>query len=312
MNRPVGQSSGARPAEPDRLVIDAVWRGDVRPASDAALQSALPCARRNQVEGRLARAYPRQLAGTLVEVRNANESFRQNLSQVAARLLAAGISAVLIEADPAGDCVYGDFNLVVRERDWKSARAVLADWYVRASRYWLERSTKILLEPPSGPTAHLHNSVSWFGVPVIPNDTLFGRAVQDGSNPWLVPGPAEQLRVWLAHGLFQNLSLDLSELLAVRDLMRPDVTAEAQHQAIDEGWGAAFGRALAMVADAMARLDSGLSVRLPFPLPSSLSLKLGAEHVRHLMLQRRARSGAREAALRLPLVVAKKRKMLAL
>jgi hypothetical protein len=298
------------PQKPTRLLVDAVWRGDVRPAGDAVLQRVLALARRNQVEGRLARAYPRQLASTAAEVCKANELFRRNLCQVTDLLQEAGIPAVLIKADLKGDYVYSNFDLVVRDRQWKAACATLTHWYVHESRYWLERSTKVLLEPPLGPAAHLHTAVSWFGVPVIPTDRLFDRAKPDGTHAWLTPDPAQQLRIWLAHGLFQNLSLDLSELLAVRDLLRSDVVAEARREADREGWAAGFAGALATATAAIERLDRGLPVRLPVPLPVTVSLRVGAEHTLHLLHQGRARTAAREAALRLPLVVAKKRRML--
>ncbi|MGI5144401.1 MULTISPECIES: lipopolysaccharide biosynthesis protein [unclassified Streptomyces] len=312
MNRAQGRRATETdmPKEPTRLLVDAVWRGDVRPASDAELQRVLALARRNQVEGRLARAYPQQLASTVAEVHDANELFRHNLCQVTDLLRAAGIPTVLIKADLMGDYVYSNFDLVVRDWQWKAACATLADWYVHESKYWLERSTKVLLEPPLGPAAHLHTAVSWFGVPVIPTGRLFDRAVAHSAHAWLLPDPVEQLRIWLAHGLFQNLALDLSELLAVRDLLRPDVVAEARREAAREGWAAGFGGALATATDAIGRLDRGLPIRLPVPLPVTVSLKVGAEHTLHLLHRGRARTAAREAALRLPLVVAKKRRML--
>jgi hypothetical protein len=293
----------------DRLLADAVWRGEVRPAADIELHAALAQARRNQVEGRLARAYPRQLRDVVTAVNDANESFRRNLRQVTERLQRAGIPVVLIKADPQGDYVYGDFDLVVRAEEWVAC-AALKDWYVRRSTYWLERSTKLLLEPPSGPSAHLHTAVSWFGVPVIATTWLFDRAAPDDTHSWLVPHPAEQLRIWLAHTVFQNLALDLSELLAVRDLLSTDVVADAQREAAREGWAIGFNAALETALDAMRRLDRGLPVRLPVPLPGAICVTAGAQHTRHLLHQGRARMAAREATLRLPLLAAKKRRML--
>ncbi|MDQ0717736.1 O-antigen/teichoic acid export membrane protein [Streptomyces luteogriseus] len=299
------------PAEerPGRLLVEAVWRGNARPAGDAALRHALRLARDNQVEGRLARAYPRQLADVLTEVGTANELFRENLVEVTGRLYAAGIPTVLIKADLAGDYVYGNFDLVVPDGRWEAACDALEGWYADRSTYWLERSTKVLLEPRSGPAAHLHTAVSWFGVPVLPTRRLFERAAPAGG-AWLVPRPADELRIWLAHGLFQNLSLDLSELFAVRKLLAPDIVAEARREAVREGWAAGADRALAVAVGAMRGLDEGTPVRLPVPLPVGASLRVGAEHALHLLRNGRARAAAREAALRVPLVVAKRRRML--
>jgi hypothetical protein len=293
----------------NRLLVDAVWRGAARPADDLTLRQALVLARSNQVEGRLARAYPVQLAGTRAEVDAATRQFRRNLLEVTGRLRAEGIDTVLIKADLAGDYVYGNFDLVVPERQWEAAHAALTGWYTHKSVYWLERSTKVLLEPPAGPAAHLHKAVSWFGVPVVPTDRLFDRAVPDGGHPWHIPNQPDQLRIWLAHGLFQNLSLDLSELLAIRGLLRPDVVAEARRETAREGWLVAGRTALVAALRAMERLDHGVEVRLPVALPVTASLQVAAEHPLHLLRQGRAWTAARDAALRPPLVVAKKRRM---
>ncbi|MGW7200630.1 lipopolysaccharide biosynthesis protein [Streptomyces chryseus] len=294
---------------PSRLLVDSVWRGEVRPADDTALRRALSLARDNQVEGRLARAYPRQLADVVSEVDTANELFRQNLCEVTDRLHDTGIPTVLIKADLAGDYVYGNFDLVVPDGCWEAACDALEGWYVQRSTYWLERSTKVLLEPPRGPAAHLHTAVSWFGVPVMSTARLFGRASPDGG-AWMVPHPADELRIWLAHGLFQNLTLDLSELFAVRDLLVPDIVAEARRETAREGWLAGGAQALAVAVEAMRRLDRGTPIRLPVPLPVAASLRVGAEHAFHLLRHGRTSVATREAALRVPLVVAKKRRML--
>jgi hypothetical protein len=293
------------------LLIDAVWRGDARDAGDVELQHALMLARRNQVEGRLARAYPQQLARTLADVCSANQLFLGNVGQVSDRLQAAGIPAVLIKADLSADYVYPNFDLVVPDGQWAAAQVALGGWYEHRSRYWLERSTKVLLEPAVGPAAHLHTGVSWFSIPVVPTERLFDHAVLAGPGTLLVPGAADQLRIWLAHGLFQNLTLDMSELFSLRDLLRLDVIAEARQEAAREGWPTAFNQALSTAASTIDNLDRGVSVRLPAPLTVKTSLQVGAEHTVHLLQQRRGRTAAREAALRLPLVVAKKRRMLA-
>ena len=293
------------------LLIDAVWHGNTREAGDVELQRALILARRNQVEGWLARAYPQQLARTLEEVHSANQLFLRNLSQVSDRLQAAGIPAVLIKADLSGDYVYTNFDLVAPEKKWAAAQAALAGWYERRSRYWLERSTKVLLEPATGPAAHLHRAVSWFGIPVVPTERLFDHAAPGGPGTLLVPSPADQLRIWLAHGLFQNLTLDMSELFSLRDLLRPDVIARARREAAREGWPTAFDQALATATRAIDDLNRGISIRLPTPLTVKASLQVAGEHTVYLLRQRQGRTAAREAVLRLPLVVAKRRRMLA-
>ncbi|MFG2837752.1 lipopolysaccharide biosynthesis protein [Streptomyces zaomyceticus] len=338
---PPAEARGTRAAVHDEravnLLVDAVWRGRVRPAADEELLGALAAARRNQVEGRLARAYPRQLAATLTEVESATELFRRNLVESTDRLRAAGLPTVLIKADLAGDYVYGNFDLVVPPGRLRAAQAALDGWYAHRTTYWLERSTKVLLEPLKGPAAHLHGSVSWFGVPVVPTDRLFARAEHvarpgtadgrangspdghrrgagevDTADPgtdgcaWLTPCPSDRLRIWLAHALFQNLTLDLSELLALRSLLHPDIVAEARREAAREGWSAGSRGALGTAVEAMARLDRGEYVPLPLPLPVATSLRVGAEHSGHLLGEGRLRTATREASLRVPLVMTKK------
>ncbi|MFC4472672.1 hypothetical protein ACFPH6_50870 [Streptomyces xiangluensis] len=298
----------ARRSDATQLLVGAVWLGEIRPADDEELRAALAVARRNQVEGVLARAYPRQLAGPLTAVDAGNELFRRNLAQVTDRLQAAGIPAVLIKADAAGDHVYSNFDLVVPEGRWHAAAEVLSNWCVHRSVYWLERSTKVLLEPPLGPAAHLHSSVSWFGVPVMSTDRLFACAVPADGRPWLLPHPADRLRIWLSHGLFQNLSLDLSELLAIRRLLRPAVVAEAGQEAAREGWAAGGRQALETATNAIERLDRGKAIELPVPLPLKTSLRVATEHTPHLLREGRPGAAAREAALRLPLIIAKSRR----
>jgi hypothetical protein len=297
-------------ADPMALMIDAVWRGAAPSAGGSDLAAALERARENQVEGRLARAYPRQLADVLADVRDANDSFRQNLWQVTEELRAAGIPAVLIKADLNSDYVYGNFDLVVRGSDWGATCDALSDWYADTSTYWLERSTKVLLEPPVGPAVHLHSAVSWFGVPVIPTEHLFAHAVADGPDGCLIPDRPAQLRIWLAHAVFQNLAFDLSELLAVVDLLHPEVIDRATHEAANEGWKTGFVGALAAAQGAISRLDDGDPVRLPVPLRTDDCVKAGTEHTLHLLRAGRRGTAAREAALRLPLIIAKKRRML--
>ncbi|MFJ3583223.1 hypothetical protein ACIPPS_13460 [Streptomyces sp. NPDC090127] len=307
---PDGHGHGDRHGDPDgdgralRLLADAVWRGDRPPASDEELHAALGAARSNRVEGPLARAYPRQLAATVDAVSDATRLFRRNLVVSTERLGGAGIPTVLIENDPSGDHLDETFGLVVPADRWKAARTALDGWYAHRSASWPDRSTAVLLVPPDGPSAHLGTAVSWFGVPVIAADRLFAHAVPDhDGRAWLVPCPADRLRIRLAHGLFRKLSLDLAELLALRELLAPEVLAEARTQAAREGWFSGGGQALALAMEAMARLDRGELVRLPLPLPVTTSLRTGAEHAGHLLTRGRARAAVREVAVCVPLVV---------
>ncbi|MEU4269069.1 hypothetical protein [Streptomyces sp. NPDC026092] len=287
-----------------RLLTDAVWRGDPPPAPDEELRAALAAARRNRVEGRLARAYPGRLAATADAVTDATRLFRHNLVVSTERLGDAGVPTVLVDDDPGGDHVDGAFDLVVPADRWKAARTALDGWYARRPAYWPERSATVLPEPPGGPCAHLRTSVSWFGVPVIAADRLFAHAVPDrDGRAWFVPCPADRLRIRLAHVLFRGLSLDLSELLALRELLAPEVLAEARTQAAREGWFAGGGQALALAMEAIARLDHGAHVRLPLPLPVTTSLRTGAGHAGHLLTRGRAGAAAREVAVRVPLTL---------
>jgi hypothetical protein len=290
------------------LLTDAVWRGKTHDVTMPELQSAMAVAFRNQVEGRLAGAYPKQLAYVLTEVRVANDLFVRNLNQVAGRLQRAGIPSVLIKAEVPGHCVHSDFDLVVRAWQWEGALAALAGWYVHRSTFWLERSTKAHLYPLVGPALHLHASVSWFGVPVVPTDRLMAQA-SETEHGCLIPAPADHLRIWLGHALFQNLAFDLSELFALRDLLDPEVTNSAREEAVREGWVAGYDGTLAAAESAIDRLDRAVPVGLPLALPLAVSLRAGAEHACHLLRQGQPRTAVREAALRLPLALAKKRRV---
>ena len=169
------------------VLIDAVWRGTARKATDAELHQALVLARRNRVEGRLALAYPAQLSGVLAEARVTAELFARNLRQVASGLQRAGIPAVLIEVGRPGDHVDTSIDLVIPEQHWHGALTALADWYVQSSTYQLEHSAMALLHPSTGPGLHLHTSVASFGVPVLPTRRLLARARK---TEWPLPHPS--------------------------------------------------------------------------------------------------------------------------
>ncbi|MFD4371291.1 hypothetical protein [Streptomyces sp. NPDC058486] len=303
-----GRAAARHAADPDttRLLTEAVWHRAAPPAADGQLARALVLARRNGTEGGFARAYPAQLASTRSEVEAATLRFRRNLAEVTRRLHASGIPVVLIGADPHGDHVDGDVDLVVLPQHWRAAHAALSGWYAHRSGHGPARSGEALLVPPEGPAAHLRDAVSWCGVPVIPADRLLACAEPCDGLPWRVPSAPDRLRIRLAQALFRDLSFDLSELLAIRGLLRPEVIAGAGREAAREGWPLGFRAALDAAADAVHRLDARHAVPLPVPLPARVSLRAGAEHAGHLLHHGRPGAAVREAGLRVPLVVAKK------
>ncbi len=254
------------------LLVDAVWRRTPPKATDAELWPALDAARRNRVEGCLARAYPAQLAGVLAEAHGADRLFALHVGQVTGCLRHAGIPAVLIPAGTPGDHIGASVEMVVVERDWRRALAALAGWYGHRSTYQFGNSTTAVLDLAAGFELRLHTSVSWFGVPELPTDRLLSRASRN-SGGLLVPAPADYLRIWLAQALFQDLGLDLSRLMTLRSLLRPAVVMHARAEARREGWHAGFADALAVAEAAIDRLDRGLPVTLPVPLPLSAVLR---------------------------------------
>lgn len=263
------------------VLIDAVWRGAARKATDAELHQALVLARRNRVEGRLALAYPAQLPDVLAEARITAQLFARNLHQVASCLHRAGIPAVLVKVGLPGDHVGASIDLVIPEQHWRGALTALADWSVQSSTYQLEHSATALLYPSTGPGLHLHAGVSWFGVPAFPTRLLLARARKSRGGFFLIPAPADYLRIWLAQALFQNLTLDLSRLLAVCNLLHPTVIRVARAEASREGWRADFDGALAAAGGAIDSLDGGLRVNLPVLMPVSQTLRISTEHPHH-------------------------------
>lgn len=253
----------------------------------------------------LARAHPDALAGELASVEANRRLYRGNLTEASERLARAGVSPVLIKADTTGDCAYGNFDLVVGDDGWPAAVAALQPWAVRVSAHPLEPD-KLLLHPSRGPAAHLHRHVAWFGIPVIDTAVLRRDASPAGDGPWLLPSPADQLRTLLAHALFQNLAIDLSELLAVRVLAR--AAAEAQQAARSEGWGRSFAVLWPLVSTTLLSLDRDGVVRLPMPVPLGPALFCGVEHAAHLARTGRPATSLRELLLRGPLIAAKRRR----
>ncbi len=301
-------ASGNRRTEEEPAVsvlIDTVWRGTAPKATDAELHCALDLARRNRVEGRLARAYPAQLTGALAEARIAHELFVRNLSQVVGRLQRAGIRPMLIEVGKPGDHVDTSIDLVIREQGWSRALAALADWYLYDSTSQLEHSTSALLYPSDGPGLHLHTGISWFGAPVFPTDRLLSRARRT-RHGFLIPAGPDYLRIWLARALFQDLVLDLSGLLAICELLTPAVITAARAEASREGWRADFDDALAVAGSAIDRLDRGLPVSLPVRLPVSQSLRTRADHAHHWHQRGRPGSVEQNAPVQVMLSVGQK------
>jgi hypothetical protein len=72
----------------------------------------------------------------------------------------------------------------------------------------------------------------------------------------------------LVHGLFQQLGLDLAQLLILWDLMDPGVVAGARAEAEQEGWLRRFDDKLSAAEEAITLLDRGNRSRCPFRRPS--------------------------------------------
>ena len=257
------------------LLIDTVWRGNVPKATEVELRDALILGRLNRVEGRLARAYPTQLAGVLSEVRNATQLYTRNLDQAVDCLRREDIPAVLIEDGVRGNHVCRNIDLIVSKQHWDHALTALLGRHLYSATYQLGQSTTILLYPSIGPGLHLHTDLSWFGTPFLSTSRLLGRARRDRRGI-LIPAPPDYLRIWLGHALFQHHALDLSELLVVCDLLRPAVVMAARAEASREGWLRGFDDMWALAENVINRLDRGLPISLPVPLPILQSQ--GREH----------------------------------
>jgi hypothetical protein len=311
---PASHRNSSRAAGPERsthaleIVARAVWLDSppsvVHPSD---LEAALRVARRNHVEGRLARAYPHLLPVELARARERRDAFRRNLAESTRRLLGAGIQAILIKA-AGDDFAYSNFDLVVGDENWPCAIEALASWGKRQSHHPAEPG-KVLVHPETGPAAHLHREVSWFGVPVISSQRLMRRSLRNDGDTWWVPTPEDELRIALAHAAFQNLALDLSDLLSIRELLRPPIPESARAEAKNEGWRRGFDLVLAVVLAAKRRLDAGEALSVPVPLPLIGSLSIGREHAAHLWQLGRRTLAAREFAIRVPLIAAKRRRV---
>lgn len=303
--------SDARSHSAEEVVLAAAWRGlRCRAVDGDVLDAALRLARRNGVQGHLARLYPEQLGGEMAAVAASTERFRRNLAEVAARLGSAGVDPILIKCDPADDFVYSNFDLVVGDQGWQPALDALRDWRVRSTSHPLEPD-KLIVHPHEGPAAHLHRHVSWFGVTVVEADDLRAGATSATQFGVHIPAPADALRLLLAHAAFQNLAIDLDELRTERRLLDAGVdVAAARQAAVAEGWGSAFDLTLAAVRRAIEAIESDLPVRLPVALPWRGAMLAGLRHAGQVA-RRRPAMALREAALRGPLVIAKTRRNLA-
>jgi hypothetical protein len=300
------------PADPSPargLVARAAWTGERSEADPVTLAVALDIARRNRVQGRLARAYPDLLDAEIERVADAHSAFLRNLDQASALVRDAGINPILIKVDPQEDAVYSNFDLVVGEDGWERAVRALSVWGRRNGRHPLEPG-KLLIHPRVGPAAHLHRSVEWFGVPVIPTEILRSRASPRPGRPWWVPAAVDELRILLAHAAFQNLEIDLCDLLSLRRLLLGSSADLSREESRREGWGDAFDLALHVAQRAIEALDGGDVPPLPVPLPFGPSVLAGLRHGVRLVGGRDLPAGGRELLLRVPLVLAKRARRL--
>lgn len=290
------------------IVVGTAWHGDrVDDPTDAELQAALALARKNEVEPILVRAYADRLPNELVALDRSVEAYRRNLRDACKCLSDAGLQPVLIKALPDEDYTYSNFDVVVGNDGWEPAIRALRPLTVSSERHPLERRTKMLLYPDERPAIHLHREVAWFDIPAIPTREVRRGAVASDGVTCLLPSPVVTLEILLAHAVFQNLAFTLGELLALRRLLSPGPTREAESGASRDGWGIGFRSAVRTARDAIARLDRMEPIHLPVPLSIPASLLEAIEHAAYLSRHRRFATAARELALRGPLVVAKRR-----
>ena len=259
---PKPPASASRP--PVLLLTSVAWHGTVAEVSSGELGDALALARRNRVEGCLARAYPHQLVHVLADLRAADDLFTLYLHQVTDRLRHARIPAVLIE-DLRTDHVSTSIDLMVSEPHWRQALDVLAGW----SRYnvvdSLGCSAKGVFYPATGPALVLYTGFAPYGVPALPANRVLARAHRTPRGI-LIPAAPDNLRLRLACAAFSDRTLDLAALRTLRGLMRTEVLAAARAEARREGWGAGFDTTLATAGGLMEHLDRGGLVELPVPV----------------------------------------------
>jgi O-antigen/teichoic acid export membrane protein len=252
------------PRSPISLLTDIAWQGTRPEASDMELSHALNLARRNRVEGCLARAYPKQLMHVLAELRIADDRFTRYLHHATERLRRAGIRAALIE-DLRGEHICTSIDLVVSEREWRRAIEVLAGWSEYSIVDRQEYSARGLFYRKTGPTLSLHAGFAPFGVPAVQADRLLARA-RTNRNGILIPAAADYLRLRLACVLFGDLALDLAVLRTLRRLVQAEVLAAARSEAGREGWGPGFDQTLGAARNVMKRLDRRETLNFPVPV----------------------------------------------
>lgn len=287
------------------LLTDVMWQQRPMDVSDEELSKALALARHNRVEGRLARAYPEQLAGVLAELQTAGRLYTRYLRQVTDLLHHAGVRVVLVKDHLQSDLMDPGIDLVVAEWAWPNAVDILTGWSQYSVIDQLQGSARAMFYRQTGPVVALHTGQAAFGVPVLPADRLLARASRN-RHGILVPVSADYLRITLAEALLQYQPLDLALLLDMRDLIRPKVMAAARREASREGWRGSFERALTTVGDAMDYLDRGVALDLPVPVGVPLSLITQARPTSHARRPEHTQSDEEEITLDRPLVAAQR------
>ena len=251
------------PVSVTSLLIDAIWRQKVPEVTDDKLSDMLALARTNGVEGKLAQLYPGQLPGVFMEVQQATNLYSRVLREAARRLREARIPAVFIEDGLSGFRSRGSIDLVIPRRYWRNVSTMLPE----EDSIYIQRTDRILLHPPAGPSISVYPDLSWLGVSFLETNLLVGRAVKtrDGL---LVPSRVDYLRILFGHALSQQSGFDLSQLVVLWGLLcRPAVIMAARAEAGREGWLRIFDETLAVAAESINSMQQGEEIGLPVPPP---------------------------------------------
>lgn len=262
------RSMAGEPLSPNSILINAIWWENNPEVTEAELRSALALALLNRVEGRLARAYPLELADLLSEVNNATESYVRIIHHAAHHLRHARIPALLIEDGRISDSASGGVNLVVPRRYWRGALSALSMGDARRIALHPDQHERALIELSEGHRLELHTDLSWLGTQFLPTNQLMARA-RRGKEGLLEPSRVDYLRIILGRALIHHRQLYLSQLLILWDLMSPAVVMAARIEAGREGWLRSFDDMLALAENAINMLDQGQSIPLPVT-PSAL------------------------------------------
>jgi hypothetical protein len=294
--------TGASPAW--GLMTTSVWSEAAQPGTcdEAVWPRVRRAAQRHHAAARLARVYPDRMKEDLQLIQARRRAYLANLTVVTERLDGVNVRPVLIKSDFDEDCAYGDFDLVVGRDCWERAVEVLSTWTVQRNRHWMEPG-KLHLVPIQGPSAHLHQSVAWFGITVIDGEKLKRRGL--GTSPWLTPRPADALRVALAHAVFQTLVIDLPDLLSIRRFVDPTIIDEARCEAGREGWRWGFDATLGFARDLISAFDGGGAPKMPRQLPLRISAVAPVQHALHLGGSGHPGKSLHEISLRPALLLAK-------